>query len=179
MAPRPFPLEAQARSRSGFPLRCFQSYIPVSLRGAWMRRLRQLFRILLTGAILIPIALGLVAVVARFSDGPIAVFPGGPLVSGVVIEFEAVDWGRVAHLRELEFQLEPPLGRAPSGSPSMRASSTSHVRSARIGTSNGGLASSSRTIASFCASVACSSRPEQNAFRMARPNTEPPERTTS
>jgi len=73
-----------------------------------MRRLHQLRAIILTGTILIPSLLGLVAVVARFSDGPIAVFPGGPLVSGSVTEFEAVDWGRVAHLRELEFQLETP-----------------------------------------------------------------------
>ena len=73
-----------------------------------MRGLRQPLRIILTGTILLPIVLGLVAVAARFSDGPIVVFPGGPLVAGVVTDFEAVDWGRVAHLREMEFQLETP-----------------------------------------------------------------------
>ena len=73
-----------------------------------MRRARRFVWIAFQGAILVAITVLLVAVTARFSDGPIAVFPGGPLISGIATEYEAVDWSRLAHIRELEFQLESP-----------------------------------------------------------------------
>jgi hypothetical protein len=73
-----------------------------------MTRARRFLRIVFQGAILLVLAAALVAVVARFSDGPIFVFPGGPLIAGVPTEYAAVDWSRVAHIREFEFQLETP-----------------------------------------------------------------------
>ncbi len=58
------------------------------------------------------VALAAVAVSARFSDGPISVFPGGPLVSGVPTKYGTVEWDRVDPIRELELQLEnPPRSR--------------------------------------------------------------------
>jgi len=68
----------------------------------------RLVRMAALGAALLALAVVLVAVGARFADGPIAVFPGGPLVAGIPTEYEAVDWSRVAPIRELELQLETP-----------------------------------------------------------------------
>ncbi len=73
-----------------------------------MRFARRFVRIVFQGAILLVIILAVVGVVARFSDGPIIVFPGGPLSYGIPTEYESVDWSRVAHIREFEFQLETP-----------------------------------------------------------------------
>jgi hypothetical protein len=46
------------------------------------------------------------AVFLRFSDGPVLVFPGGPLRSGEPIAFDAVDWRALDRLRELELEVE-------------------------------------------------------------------------
>ncbi len=73
-----------------------------------MRLAGRFVRIVFQGAILLAVVLALVGVVARFSDGPIVVFPGGPLTSGIPTEYKTVDWSRVAHIREFEFQLETP-----------------------------------------------------------------------
>jgi len=73
-----------------------------------MSMARRFFRIILQCAILLAVAVTLVAVVARFSDGPIFVFPGGPLISGTPTKYESVDWSRVANVREVELQLETP-----------------------------------------------------------------------
>jgi hypothetical protein len=73
-----------------------------------MRRARRFVLIASGGAILFAIIPVLVAVVARFSDGPISVFPGGPLISGIPTEYGGVDWSRVAQIREIELQLETP-----------------------------------------------------------------------
>ena len=69
------------------------------MRFAW-----RFIRIVIQGAILLAIVLVLVGVVARFSDGPIVVFPGGPLTSGTPTKYEDVDWSRVAHIGEFELR---------------------------------------------------------------------------
>jgi len=73
-----------------------------------MRLARLIVRIVFQGVILIAIVLAGVGVVARFSDGPIIVFPGGPLTSGIPTEYGTVDWSRLAHIQEFELQLETP-----------------------------------------------------------------------
>ena len=54
----------------------------------------------------VPVGIG---VVARFSDGPIGPFPGGPLRTGTLVSEPDVDWS-LAHGREIELQLVEPLG---------------------------------------------------------------------
>jgi len=46
------------------------------------------------------------AVFLRFSDGPVLVFPGGPLRSGEPMAFDAADWRALDRLRELELEVE-------------------------------------------------------------------------
>ena len=61
---------------------------------------------------LLLVALGLLLVAARFTDGPIAIFPGGPFTSGHVVGGPEPDWSFVRDVREVEFQLlEPPRSR--------------------------------------------------------------------
>ena len=52
--------------------------------------------------------LGLVVLVwlgARFHDGPLAMFPGGPLEAGALVETPVTDWGFAASVSEIEMQL--------------------------------------------------------------------------
>jgi hypothetical protein len=49
-----------------------------------------------------------VAVAARFSDGPIGAFAGGPLVSEELVPDGSVDWSFAEPLSTIEFQLEEP-----------------------------------------------------------------------
>src|SRR5690606_3226129 len=52
------------------------------------------------------------AVAARFADGPIAIFPGGPFTSGTLVTGPEPDWSFVGDVREVEFQLlDPPRSR--------------------------------------------------------------------
>ena len=46
------------------------------------------------------------ALFLRFSDGPVLVFPGGPLRSGELIAFDAVDWSALDRFREIEVELK-------------------------------------------------------------------------
>jgi len=46
------------------------------------------------------------AVFLRFSDGPVLVFPGGPLRSGEAMAFDAVDWRALDRIREVELEVE-------------------------------------------------------------------------
>ena len=57
--------------------------------------------ILLASLILL---VGLVALGARMSDGPIAIFPGGPLESGEWVDGGRVDWSFAADIDEIEFE---------------------------------------------------------------------------
>ena len=63
--------------------------------------------------ILIPVvALGALMVSARFSDGPSAVFRGGPLVAGELVTGPEPDWSFARDVREIELQLlDPPRSR--------------------------------------------------------------------
>lgn len=58
------------------------------------------------------VALGIVVVGARFSDGPLGPIPGGPLLAGQLVSEEPVDWSFARDAKELELQLvEPPRSR--------------------------------------------------------------------
>ncbi len=70
-----------------------------------MRILRWL-GIALVALVAVPVGIG---VVARFSDGPIGPFPGGPLRTGTLVSEPDVDWS-FAHGREIELQLVEPAG---------------------------------------------------------------------
>jgi len=45
-----------------------------------------------------------VALAARFHDGPLALFPGGPLKSGELVADPNVDWTFAAPIREMELE---------------------------------------------------------------------------
>lgn len=49
-----------------------------------------------------------VATFARFADGPIGAFPGGPLVAGALVTGPDVDWSFAEGLSTVELQLEEP-----------------------------------------------------------------------
>lgn len=65
--------------------------------------------------IAIAILLGLLLVVgiaARFSDGPLAIVAGGPLISGELVSGSEPDWRFVRDIPTIELQLlEPPRSR--------------------------------------------------------------------
>jgi len=69
-----------------------------------MKVLRGIGLLLLGGVVL----LAGVAALARFSDGPIAVFPGGPLESGAWVAEPVADWSFVRKVGEIELQLLEP-----------------------------------------------------------------------
>ncbi len=75
-----------------------------------MRILRWL-GIALVALVAVPVGIG---VVARFSDGPIGPFPGGPLRTGTLVSEPDVDWS-FADGREIELQLVEPLGSRITG----------------------------------------------------------------
>ncbi|MBY0400065.1 hypothetical protein K2X89_07200 [Myxococcota bacterium] len=70
--------------------------------------IRKLIRYALIAFASIAALVASIAIVARFSDGPIFVFPGGPLVNGEKVEYASVDWEEFVDVREIEFQLESP-----------------------------------------------------------------------
>ncbi len=64
------------------------------------------------GVLVLLALLVLVAVGARFSDGPIGPFPGGPLETGLLVSGPTVDWSFASDVAEVDFQLlEPPRSR--------------------------------------------------------------------
>lgn len=70
--------------------------------------LRALGVLLLLAALVI----GGLAVAARFSDGPVAVLPGGPLTSGELVPGPVLDWSFARDVEEVELQLVvPPRSR--------------------------------------------------------------------
>ncbi len=56
-----------------------------------------------------------IGVVARFSDGPIGPFPGGPLRAGSLVSEPAVDWSFAEEIGEVELQLAEPLSSRTTG----------------------------------------------------------------
>lgn len=58
------------------------------------------------------VAIAGLAIAARFHDGPIAIFAGGPFASGELVTGPEPDWSFVHDVREVEFQLlDPPRSR--------------------------------------------------------------------
>lgn len=49
--------------------------------------------------------IAIVAVVARFSDGPIGMFPGGPFTSGEMTDYHVVQWQQFRPPQTIELQL--------------------------------------------------------------------------
>jgi hypothetical protein len=66
-----------------------------------MKVLKILVRILL----LLVLGLAITAVVARFHDGPISIFPGGPLVAGEVVATPVSSWTFADSIETIELQL--------------------------------------------------------------------------
>jgi hypothetical protein len=57
-------------------------------------------------------AVAFVALAARFMDGPLGPFPGGPLRAGRLVTDAEIDWAPLAEVREVELQLvSPPRSR--------------------------------------------------------------------
>jgi hypothetical protein len=65
----------------------------------WRRKLGWLSAWIVVGVLVF-------ATFLRFSDGPVLVFPGGPLRSGEPVAFDAVDWGELDRFRELELEVQ-------------------------------------------------------------------------
>jgi len=60
------------------------------------------------GAIVVGLlaCLALAFVVARFHDGPLAIIPGGPLISGTLVPTPVTDWSFAADVDTIELELE-------------------------------------------------------------------------
>jgi hypothetical protein len=65
-------------------------------------------RVALGSILLLVIGLGGLVLAARFSDGPIAILPGGPFTSGERVRGPEPDWSFVHDVDEVEFQLLEP-----------------------------------------------------------------------
>ena len=64
----------------------------------------------LLGSLVLVIVLTIVG--ARFADGPVAIFAGGPFTSGELVMGPEPDWSFVRDIQEVEFQLvDPPRSR--------------------------------------------------------------------
>lgn len=74
-----------------------------------MRRVLRWFG--LGAAALVAVAC-LVAVAARFSDGPIGPFPGGPLVAGELVRDPAPDWSFARDTGSIELEVNPESPRS-------------------------------------------------------------------
>jgi hypothetical protein len=74
--------------------------------------MRAVFRILAASIAVLVLGLGVLALAARLSDGPIVIFAGGAFTSGELVTGEEPDWSFVRDVREVEFQLlDPPRSR--------------------------------------------------------------------
>lgn len=67
--------------------------------------LGRIFKILGILVALLVIAVGALFVGARFHDGPLALIPGGPLVSGELVATPVSDWSFATAIPEIELQL--------------------------------------------------------------------------
>jgi hypothetical protein len=74
--------------------------------------MRSVLRILGVLVVVLLVAIGGLAAGARFADGPIAIFAGGPFTSGELVSGPEPDWSFVRDVQEVEFQLlDPPRSR--------------------------------------------------------------------
>lgn len=69
----------------------------------------KILRALLLVAVGLVVLAAAVAYGARFHDGPIGMFPGGPFASGEWVEDPNVDFSFAADIREIELQSGTPL----------------------------------------------------------------------
>ena len=78
----------------------------------WGKRIVRIVKFLLGVVVVIAVIIGGTAIAARFSDGPLAVFAGGPFTSGELHMGPEPDWTFVKDLETVEFQLlDPPRSR--------------------------------------------------------------------
>jgi len=74
--------------------------------------MRTVLRVVAVGFAVLLVGIAGIAIAARFHDGPIAIFPGGPFTSGELVTGPEPDWSFVREVREVEFQLlDPPRSR--------------------------------------------------------------------
>jgi hypothetical protein len=72
-------------------------------------RLLRAFGYVLGAVIVTAVVVGFIA---RFMDGPLGPFPGGPLHAGDLVTDEEIDWAQFTDVREVELQLvDPPRSR--------------------------------------------------------------------
>lgn len=77
-----------------------------------MSLLRTLMRIIVVVIVIAALGVAALVMVARFSDGPIAIVAGGPFRSGELHQGPEPDWSFVRDLDTVEFQLlDPPRSR--------------------------------------------------------------------
>ncbi len=55
--------------------------------------------------VVLVLSVGILFLGARFHDGPLALIPGGPLVSGELVEEPVADWSFATSIDLIEFQL--------------------------------------------------------------------------
>jgi hypothetical protein len=77
-----------------------------------MKRLRRILVAAALAALVVLVALFGVAFAARWHDGPIGPFPGGPLVEGEPVAPPADGWGSVAKVQTLELEVAPDAPRS-------------------------------------------------------------------
>jgi hypothetical protein len=77
-------------------------------RRARIAIMKKSLRIIGLSALLMTVSLVGVSVVARFSDGPIVMFAGGPLIEGELVTTPVTDWTFATEIDTVEFQLESP-----------------------------------------------------------------------
>ncbi len=70
--------------------------------------MKTLLRILGLGLLVVLIGTAGLAIAARFNDGPLAIFAGGPFSEGELVELTWHDATFLADVEELEWQLEEP-----------------------------------------------------------------------
>jgi hypothetical protein len=70
-----------------------------------MRALKWVGGVLLGVVLALALTVGTLLVIAPFSDGPIAVIPGGPLEAGELIEEPVTDWSFATAVDTIEMQL--------------------------------------------------------------------------
>lgn len=74
--------------------------------------MKKILRLLGIVIVVLAAALAAVAFVARYHDGPIAVFPGGPFQTGSIVDDPAADLSFAADVEEIELQSgQPPTSR--------------------------------------------------------------------
>jgi len=77
-----------------------------------MALFRRIVRAAVLAALVVAVALFGVGAYARWHDGPIGPFPGGPLVAGEPVAIPVTDWSFAAPLQTLELEVAPDKPRS-------------------------------------------------------------------